>query len=144
MTEAQAADLLSVAYHESSHAWIAVVHGAERSAIRLFVYPVGERFHGKYRLGAPITDPIARVPVGLSGTVGQLVHWSPDVGADRLYGLLVTGRVPLTLSDARLASDYGPDDVAACMALVRRQWKRIEITAAMLVQHTIDRLAATA
>jgi hypothetical protein len=133
LTERQRDDLRSVAVHESAHGWAAVAFGVPRTLVRLFVDPAGNSFVGRYCLGMPITDPIARTQIGLAGKIGQVLHHRPDIiDGDRLFDMLASGRIPMTESDLRMAGDYGPDDVAACMALVRRQWKRIEITAALL------------
>jgi len=141
LTEAQRADLLSVSIHESSHGWIAFASGVPRDAIVLFAYCNDAGISGKYRLKVPVIDPVARRLIGLAGKIGQALHHRPDIiDADRLFDMLASGRIPMTESDLRMADDYGPGDVAACMVAVRRLWPQIERTAALLVQHAIDRL----
>src|SRR5467141_3187606 len=108
-----------------------------------------EHFHddagisGKYRLKVPVTDPIARTQIGLAGVCAQAAHHFLDMEPDQIFDRLTSGAWPMTASDAWMASGIDLGDITAFMALVRRQWKRIERTAALLVQHTTDRLAAT-
>lgn len=138
LTERQRDDLVSVALHESGHGWIAFAHGVPRSAIILYAYCDDAGISGKYRLKVRVTDPIARTQIGLAGVCAQAVHHFPDMEPDQVFDRLTSGAWPMTASDAWMASGFDLGDVTACMALVRRQWKRIEITADMLVRHTVD------
>jgi hypothetical protein len=145
LTDGQRRDLLSVSIHESGHGWIAFDRGVPRSAIILYAYCNDAGISGKYRLKVPVTDPVARTQIGLAGKIAQVLHHRPDIiDGDRLFDMLASGRIPMTESDLRMAGTFGQDDVRQTVALVRRLWPRIERTAALLVRHTTDRLAATA
>jgi len=145
LTERQRDDLVSVAIHEGSHGWIAFASGVPRDAIILYAYCRPDGISGKYRLKVRVTDPVSRTQIGLAGKIGQVLHHRPDIiDGDRLFDMLASGQIPMTESDLTMAGDFDVDDVRQTVALVRRFWPRIERTADMLVQHTVNRLAATA
>jgi len=90
------------------------------------------QFGGRFQMHGELDDGDWRV-VALAGTVAECYDDDKTISATTIAAAIACGDIEFTGTDAKLATGYDDDDVARCLALVKRAWPEIIADTAAII-----------
>ena len=117
-------ELRRTCIHEYAH-WAVAKHlGAAGfvTIVRSRAGPPG--WGGRFQMYGDLADDDWRI-VALAGVVAECIEDNPAIEAAAIVDGLKQDPTMLSAIDAQLAADFGDDDVARCLRIVRAVWHEL-------------------
>ena len=121
---ASASTLLATCLHEYAHLAAARHFGATGFVRISRVDAARPSWFGRFQLFGELAADEWRV-VALAGVVAELLAREGSLDAAHTAACLAHDPALLTGADGQLARGYGIEDVARCLAIVKRAWREI-------------------